>query len=44
MCGAGFAVDVPAGARRLTLRVQAALGSGKKDLDTLQLKCAPAAP
>lgn len=42
VCGSGFAVDVPAGNRRITLRAQATLASGKKDLDTLQLKCAPA--
>lgn len=44
VCGAGFAVDVPAGKRRITLRAQAVLASGKKDLDTLQLKCVPTAP
>jgi cysteine-rich repeat protein len=42
VCGSGFAVDVPVGNRRITLRAQATLASGKKDLDTLQLKCAPA--
>ena len=44
VCGAGFAINVPAGKRRLTLRAQAVLASGKKDLDTLQLKCLPLVP
>ncbi|MFO1395299.1 MAG: hypothetical protein U1F09_16240 [Steroidobacteraceae bacterium] len=44
VCGAGFAINVPAGKRRLTLRAQAVLASGKKDLDTLQLKCLPTVP
>jgi cysteine-rich repeat protein len=44
VCGSGFAVNVPAGSRRVTLKAQATLASGKKDLDTLALKCAPAVP
>jgi len=40
-CTSGFAIDVPAGSRKLTLRAEARLASGKKDTDSLQLKCAP---
>jgi len=41
VCSSGFAVDVPAGTRKLTLRAEARLASGKKDIDSLQLKCLP---
>jgi cysteine-rich repeat protein len=40
-CSEGFEVDVPAGNRRVTLRVQALLASGKKDIDPLALRCVP---
>ena len=32
---------MPAGTRKLTLRAEARLASGKKDIDSLQLKCVP---
>jgi cysteine-rich repeat protein len=40
-CTGGFGVDVPAGKRRLVLRAETRLASGKKDTDALQLKCLP---
>lgn len=40
-CTSGFAINVPAGTRKIALRAEARLASGKKDTDSLQLKCAP---
>ncbi len=40
-CSNGFAIDVPAGNRRVTLRAQATLASNKKDVDPLALRCLP---
>ena len=44
VCSAGFQVNVPAGTRRVTLRAQARLATGKNDTDALQLKCARIVP
>lgn len=42
VCSDGFTIDVPAGKRKVTLRLEARLASGKKDIDPLGLKCLPA--
>jgi cysteine-rich repeat protein len=44
VCSAGFQVNVPAGNRRVTLKAEARLSTGKKDMDALQLKCVPQVP
>jgi cysteine-rich repeat protein len=41
VCGDGFEVNVPAGTRKVTLRLEARFASGKKDIDPLGLKCVP---